>query len=488
VRETDTRQHTYLCPVWDCRARFRTRIDFQIHCRYEFLFDPKVDKFICGVDGCSFRGRSEDWMPVHKVEHQASITPNPGTPMNSTFGCPVCNLHFATPLILESHLERVHRPIVGCPTVLQCPYCFKKFGKPGILPGRTTLRAYWIHFEGVHVKGDPQTDPRRKKYACPVYECTSRFRTKVHLDIHHRKFHEKDPNPFKCDACPKAYTTAAYLRVHKSRNHTEPKACPICGEGIYERGKMLGHINQKHSSAQNFQCGICKWNFYYEEDWGVHEKLHKPKYICVLGKCKFYRFKDPTDYGNEVDLRLHIEAILSRAYGRPFECKVCGNRYCNQLGLDNHMEKKNHYPNNVIYKCPLCPSTFNSRISLYHHKRRWHKRRPNPNVHRTSLKTSIATTVQVEASTSTRNNRATATKRKRKKPVVVSTSTSDADEWVPDSVHQVESDFPFPHGRAVTSTGHSHSPHSESHDQLQSEVDSSVHGRYPIRKRRKREK
>ena len=101
-----------------------------------------------------------------------------------------------------------------------------------------------------------------RRYECLYFGCGKRFNRSEHLKKHIEAVHHKK-KPVQCQECPKAFATAAALKVH-TRVHTgeKPFAClyPGCERRFSQKMHRDRHT-RVHTGKKPYVCGVCKRKF-----------------------------------------------------------------------------------------------------------------------------------------------------------------------------------------------------------------------------------
>ncbi|XP_069782982.1 myc-associated zinc finger protein [Narcine bancroftii] len=164
--------------------------------------------FECPV--CQQRFKRKDRMSYHVRSHEGGV--------HKPYTCSHCGKGFSRPDHLNSHIRQVHsteRPF-------KCQTCTAAFAT------KDRLRAHMIRHE--------------EKVPCHV--CGKLLSAAYITD--HMKVHNENPN-HTCDLCNKAFTTAAYLRVHARKHHgitlMQPYrlVCEQCGVFCHTQVQLNGH-------------------------------------------------------------------------------------------------------------------------------------------------------------------------------------------------------------------------------------------------------
>ena len=90
----------------------------------------------------------------------------------------------------------------------------------------------------------------RDKSTCSI--CNKRSINKTARLKHEAIIHKNEAQKFKCDKCPKSYTSMGTLQYHKMTRHGHGKevkeSCDLCGKQLSSVGALTTHKKFVHST------------------------------------------------------------------------------------------------------------------------------------------------------------------------------------------------------------------------------------------------
>lgn len=270
--------------------------------------------------------------------------------------CPKCTEIFPTKQELFKHRDEAH------PIVLECQKCEEKFSsREALIEHRkeahpqkqhmcvfcerlfakeSTLKAHQaLHLENPdsvvkqeveedeeNIEGDVET-----KFVCE--KCDRSFSSKLSFRKHNMISHGE--RLFACSICNIVLQSRKELVKHKE-SHKEKLVCEQCGRQYRHKRDLLRHI-PTHSGERPYPCTTCGFRFHTAERLRNHQAIHKEKrYLCDLCPMKF------TDGQH---LRRHLKS---------------------------HAYKQRQRVNSLIFRCLMCPATFDSPTRLQQHYNQEH--------------------------------------------------------------------------------------------------------------------
>ncbi|KXJ79227.1 hypothetical protein RP20_CCG001919 [Aedes albopictus] len=205
-----------------------------------------------------------------------------------------------------------------------------------------------------------------------------------------------DDKPFKCNICPKAYSSNYSLKMHIKNCHT-PKiyGCDLCDMSFRRRCELASHeerhereknagfysvqakqkanaansndatdekdiecASEPNSSASELQCAKCLTYWPNQNRlWLHYQAAHREKFKCCLCTETFYY---------EVRLTKHMLLMHKQKDGsfKPLQCAECNKHFDKPIQFSRHMhlhKAKNH-------KCAVCNQSFKYKIEMKTHE------------------------------------------------------------------------------------------------------------------------
>ena len=171
---------------------------------------------------------------------------------------------------------------------------------------------------------------------------------------HEAIVHKKETQKFKCDECPKSYTSMGTLQYHKMTRHgdgrDEKKTCDMCGKQFSSDGALTTHKKSVHCTeaepVEVIECDVCgqtisslsNFKRHMREQYGEWDKrlnldFHEGIPEMKLEECDQCekRFK------RKADLTRHIVNIHE---GKVFSCDICQKTYARNDNLQRHIRTK----------------------------------------------------------------------------------------------------------------------------------------------------
>lgn len=214
MRKTHETTHTRQHECGDCKKKFYTEKTLERH------RDKVQHNLPC--DTCGKLCRDKHALNKHQESHMRV--------KSHVCDYDDCPRGFRTASELAKHKKCVHLGIKDH----KCDECGKEFARKDKLN-----RHLLIH------------SPNRPTYPCPFKTftgCAKTFYRKDKLQRH--IFAHSKEKPYKCDTCSKLFARKDNLTEH-TRIHTGEfkHRCPVCNKGMGGPKKMLLHVQQKHSGA-----------------------------------------------------------------------------------------------------------------------------------------------------------------------------------------------------------------------------------------------
>ncbi len=176
---------------------------------------------------------------------------------------------------------------------------------------------------------------------------------------------KQSETPALCDICGKSYNNASYLKEHRRRHEdTKEFKCSLCDRRFNMEKDLKNHI-KSHLKERAFSCAICDKRFTRSSLLNYHMRIHTGErpYECNICHLTFTR-----PFG----LSQHKYRIHSSNKGRDIRCteKDCDKMFVTAFEREEHIIVMHSWETPL--KCSVCSQSFNSRVSLYQHKRNNH--------------------------------------------------------------------------------------------------------------------
>lgn len=287
---------------------------------------------------------------------------------NMQLSCDVCYVKFVDFAELKRHFRSVHksRGYAVC--------CNKKLFKRGLV------------VDHINVHNNPE------HFKCT--KCDKVLADRMCLRNHDLLFHQNEESLiYQCEHCPEKFAKKYLLDHHNVKHIRKDKSkltCPTCGNGFLTDATLQKHIQKVHSTDYDNICEICakivRGNAAFERHMKEHEGIVLPRFQCTV-----------------CGLWLKTKRILvkhtEKHDGRTYPCKVCGKQSASKSALQSHMsyvhdlarkhactlcdksfkkaialkEHMTTHTGEVLYTCPHCPTTFNSRANMHSHRKKKHR-------------------------------------------------------------------------------------------------------------------
>ena len=280
------------------------------HEEYFAEFILKECPFLCNIEGCDKRYRSNQGVRRHKVKDHNMVFDQTN---EKTFSCNICGMTFERRALLADHYEQ-HKP--GSGRLYKCPICGKMFlnnsdckghmkcheDDPSNysicdLCGKTLKNEYQ---RKRHHQDHRRNDTRKEAYECK--KCSEKFFVLKELNKHEYEAHDK--NALFCSICGFKSRSKQSLKKHQG-THKEEKdiICVLCGKTFADESYLIRHNANVHEDEDNkkFKCQECGKGFNLKHVWQGHMNMH-------LGL-------------------------------KPFKCQFCGQGYQNNSNLRAHLKK-----------------------------------------------------------------------------------------------------------------------------------------------------
>lgn len=247
---------------------------------------------------CNFSGQLIS-TPSELPTHIADVRP-----AEKTFKCDDCDVVYKSVQGLNYHKCKIH----ASSSLYQCKQCDRKF------PSKNN---YENHVKAIH---------EGVTYTCDV--CGKVCRYSGDLTVH-KKVHDPDYQPPKCEICDKTFNFASAKLYHMNRVHGNIKntyVCEVCGLSVTSSTSLRDHM-MRHTGEKPISCDFCGKSFIRQQSLMVHLRVHtreKPHLCKVCGK----------SFSQRSSLTTHTRAVHTKE--KLHECGVCRKGFATKSCLKIH--------------------------------------------------------------------------------------------------------------------------------------------------------
>ena len=203
-------------------------------------------------------------------------------------------------------------------------------------------------------------------FRCLVCEkMVTKYALKNHLSIHN------DETKFKCDLCPKAYSTKSSLANHKVASHQDTKGASFKCSGCF-RSFRTERVRDHHattclqdtkSKKEAFECRLCHKMFGYKNNLVAHQRsVHGLEAKTIQEySCKHCK----QVIRGKLKLSKHIISAHPDVAGEL--CDLCGKSFQTEVKLLRHISVHKSRERNL--HCSFCPKKFFRKDILMVHEK-----------------------------------------------------------------------------------------------------------------------
>ncbi|XP_034935788.1 zinc finger protein 329-like isoform X2 [Chelonus insularis] len=152
----------------------------------------------------------------------------------------------------------------------------------------------------------------------------------------------------RCGICQQWFndhtTMLAHLQTHSDNFVVKNFSCSLCTKSFKEKWQLQRHVKLSHKQTKisTYECSVCHKNFPDKTQLDIHEKIHVVDRTYHCSKCNKIFFK-------ELSLATH-QCTRLPVFNKRNSSAKCN---FNQKELTPTEDEKK-------YKCPKCPSIFNT--------------------------------------------------------------------------------------------------------------------------------
>ncbi|XP_053962219.1 transcription factor grauzone-like [Anastrepha ludens] len=194
-----------------------------------------------------------------------------------------------------------------------------------------------------------------------------------------------------CFLCQSSLTDFKELKSHFRGNHQTNGYVKCCGKKLLNRGVLVDHIHV-HINPEYFKCQHCEKVLCDRNGLKMHlQYFHGSRertYYCIICCKGFFSRKVLTRhclihapdeqknvnceqcdkaFCNKYSMKQHLALVHLNLYAKI--CDICGKALKSTKSLQEHMAT---HTGEVLCTCTFCPQTFNSKSSMYTHRKRQH--------------------------------------------------------------------------------------------------------------------
>ena len=272
--------------------------------------------------------------------------------------CPICDIKFNVPILLESHLKVAHSSAAvsikeeiksennSSSSKSQKPQKSRRFQCQECEKSFTSKSRLNSHTKTFHCALEPEVtvslQKAKTKKKSPVMVMCDYCALKVHkksLRAHQANAHGIGDKSFQCDQCLKTFFNSKSMKIHFKKVHLGIRnhICSHCGQGFKDSSTLRDHCVRAHQSVDDRTCKVCSEEFQSTVKLYVHVRSSHPD--------------------QDLD-KLELPGV--------FPCKECDNVVGSRNALATHVKSVHR---GVTYNCSVCFMTFRTPSGLFVHQR-----------------------------------------------------------------------------------------------------------------------
>lgn len=202
-------------------------------------------------------------------------------------------------------------------------------------------------------------------------QCPKQYSTKASLMHHSRSKHERPR--IKCEQCEKTFLYKTHLREHVNYAHAIQKevSCKRCFKVFASNAHLSTHMIAKHGKGE-MKCVHCHRFFKFQQTLMVHmEKFRygqckaKPKTTNTLEEYRCEQCQALFDIEDDF-----LEHIFTPHENHTLTCEQCGKQCRNQAILTKHVQNVHQI---ALLRCEVCRKQMRSLQQLRSHVKQHEK-------------------------------------------------------------------------------------------------------------------
>ncbi|XP_054276730.1 zinc finger protein 710-like [Macrosteles quadrilineatus] len=299
--------------------------------------------------------------------------------------CPVCNIDFGFPDILDEHKKGKEFICRSCTTIFNNHEELEAhFVSHRKFICKVCKKVFHVKSDLIRHKGTVQGCKRPEMLKCKY--CHNRFVHESNLESHMKTKHPNaESRPFACNICNSSFKIRGTFRDHLKACHTvyESMECDICHKILPGPSSLKTHVKSTHIQSVSEVCEICNKVMASKTAFKLHMETHngeeKVCYICgavIKGKTTFkqhiYYHENRRHSCSFCNIVFNTLLEKNRHYRekhvapKPAICEICGKEFKAREILKNHMMT---HSDEKPYVCSLCGAAFKSKTVLKTHSR-----------------------------------------------------------------------------------------------------------------------
>ena len=296
---------------------------------YDYIGNPieTVVYYQCSV--CFAKTQSPRQWHAHKRIHRE---------LKPMLQCSECETLWRSSVEFQEHVKNEHRDARISEDKYKCAICSRPYRTQDSYKKHMQLHTTLEHqcdkcpkvFSSAYKLLVHKThhDPSNRIHECDV--CGHKFRSKHNLTVHFRR--HTGEKPYECYECKKRFNNRSQMVHHVKRMHTHEKGyqCELCGKSFYGSYPLAEHM-KRHTNYKPMKCSYCDERFFNRKMQIVHERKHTGEKPYVCQECG-QAFRTYNGHADHKMLHTGIKA---------FACRYCGMKFAQASGRRSH-EKNRH--------------------------------------------------------------------------------------------------------------------------------------------------